>query len=95
MNDLDLKLRGDESPTMLKEYKKVMTKLFNCMAGGDDEIYFSSLTQGMWNIEAQLKHSLTTVEHFGMTFFWHRMDGTRKCAVYIWKGDHLLRVDGY
>ena len=93
MSDLKIKLKRPTA-VLLKECREVMTKLFRCMARGDKEIYFGCFTQGMWDIKTQLELNLTTAEHFGNTFFWHKMDGTRKCAVYTWKGDHLHKMDG-
>lgn len=91
MENIKLKLKRPTA-VLLKECKEVMAELFERMARGDEEIYFASLTQGMWDIRTQLKLNLTTVELFD-TFFLHKMNGTRKCAVYKWKGDHLYRVE--
>ena len=94
MDKLRLKLKRS-TPALRKECEKVLAELFELMAKGVDEIYFASLTQGMWDIKTQLELNLTTEEHYGATFFWYGMDDTRKCAIYIWRGDHLLRVDNY
>ncbi len=79
-------------PILIEEVKRVMKEIFDRMAGGEDEIYFADLTQGMWDIKTQLDINLTTIKSFG-TFYLYRMKDTRKCAIYKWKNDHLGRVD--